>query len=61
MKTSITRDLCIGCGLCAEICPQIYAIADDMTAYILLDRIPAELETIAQEAGEACPVSAINF
>lgn len=29
MKIEIDRDGCISCGLCAEICPEVFHIAED--------------------------------
>ena len=28
MKVNIDREGCIGCGLCVEICPEVFRIAD---------------------------------
>ena len=29
MKAKIDRDGCIGCGMCTEICPEVFEMADD--------------------------------
>ena len=34
MKVWIDQDLCTGDGLCAEICPSIFEMADDGLAYV---------------------------
>jgi ferredoxin len=34
MKVWIDQDLCTGDGLCAEICPEIFEMADDGLAYV---------------------------
>ncbi len=34
MRVWIDQDLCTGDGLCAEICPEIFGMADDGLAYV---------------------------
>lgn len=34
MKVWIDQDLCTGDGLCAEICPDVFAMHDDGLAYV---------------------------
>jgi len=34
MKVWIDQDLCTGDGICAEICPDIFEMADDGLAYV---------------------------
>ena len=59
MKAIVDRDLCIGCGLCAEICPEVFEMRDDMIAAVIVDVVPAGSEAKAKEAATACPVEAI--
>ena len=59
MKATVNRDLCIGCGLCAELCPEVFEMGDDMIAQVLADEVPAEAEGKAREAESSCPVEAI--
>lgn len=61
MKAVVNEDLCIGCGLCAEICPEVFEMNDDMIAIVIVDEVPAELEESAKEAADSCPVEAITF
>ncbi|MDO4173383.1 MAG: ferredoxin [Eubacteriales bacterium] len=59
MNISIDRDGCIGCGQCAETCPDVFAIADDGLAEVM--RQPGEAEeALAQAAADGCPVSVIH-
>ena len=60
MKATIDRSGCIGCGLCPETCPEVFEMADDGLAEVIVDEIPTEVEGSAQEAAEACPVSVIS-
>ena len=59
MKATIDRPGCIGCGLCPSICPEVFQMADDGLAEVIVDDIPSGVEGTAQEAAESCPVSVI--
>jgi ferredoxin len=59
MKTKVDSDICIGCGLCVEICPEVYEMEDDL-AVAIVDVVPKELESACKEAEEQCPVTAIT-
>ena len=58
MKVRIDQDVCIGCGLCPELCPEAYEMEGDR-AVVILESIPPELEDSARQAVEQCPVDAI--
>lgn len=58
MKAMIDRDGCIGCGLCAEVCREVFRMADDGLAEVYAEISP-EQEAAVQEAAEGCPVSVI--
>ncbi len=60
MKASIDRDGCIGCGLCPDTCPEVFAMADDGKAEVIVDEVPNDALDSAQEAAEGCPVSVIT-
>lgn len=60
MKATIDRDGCIGCGLCADTCPEVFRMADDGYAEVYTDPVPAEVEDTAKEAEDSCPVSVIT-
>jgi ferredoxin len=56
MKIKVDREKCIGCGLCASICEQVFALDKDGKAFVKVQKnIPC-----VKEAIENCPVSAIS-
>ncbi|MGI6150339.1 MAG: ferredoxin [Christensenellales bacterium] len=60
MKVEIDRDGCIGCGLCAATCPDIFRMDDDGKAEVYHQPEDASEEECAVEAADACPVSVIS-
>lgn len=58
MKVKIDRSGCIGCGLCAEICPEVFRMADDGLAEVHAQP-DGDTEGSAKEAEENCPASVI--
>jgi ferredoxin len=59
MKASIDPDLCSGCELCTQTCPEAFEMQGDV-AVVKLDPIPEELEDDVREAADDCPVEAIS-
>ena len=59
MKVTIDRDGCIGCGLCAATCPEVFRIAGDGLSEVY--SLPSEKTADkVNEAAENCPVSVIK-
>jgi ferredoxin len=61
MQANVDRDLCIGCNLCVEICPEVFVMGDDMIAKVIVGEVPAALEEKANDAKASCPVDAISM
>ncbi|HEY8422654.1 MAG TPA: ferredoxin [Thermoclostridium sp.] len=61
MKAFVDKDVCIGCGLCADLCPEVFNIDDDGTASAIDTDIPEDAEDAAKEAAAQCPVEAIKI
>ena len=59
MKFIVDEELCVGCGACEDVCPEVFQVKDDGVAHVILETIPEELEQQAIEAEDACPVMAI--
>ncbi len=60
MKAKVDQELCTGCGLCPDICPQVFEMDGD-TAAVKADPVPPDAEDDAREAAESCPVEAISL
>lgn len=60
MKATLDRSGCIACGMCAEICPAVFRMADDGIAEAYVEDVPAAEEENATEAMNSCPVSVIT-
>jgi len=58
MKVHVDPDLCTGCGVCVDMCPDVFELQDDVSI-VLVETVPSEHEAVAREAAEACPVEAI--
>ncbi|MDO8914996.1 MAG: ferredoxin [Coriobacteriia bacterium] len=59
MKPVVDRDLCIGCGLCQETCPEIFRMGDDGLAHVITETPGHEQYDCVRESEEICPVTAI--
>lgn len=60
MKAKIA-DGCIGDGICADTCPEVFEIGDDGLAHVISEEVPAGAEDRAREAADACPVVVIEI
>ena len=59
MEASVNED-CILCGLCADMCPEIFRMGDEF-AEVIVKEIPKEDQDCCREAAEDCPTDAIEI
>lgn len=60
MKAFVDPDICIGCTLCAQTCPEVFKMDGDKAA-AYLEPVPEQLKDSCEKAAEECPVSAIKI
>lgn len=61
MRAIVDADLCIGCGICEGIVPEVFSLLNEPYAEVLLDPIPEEYQDATREAAEECPEEAISI
>ena len=61
MKARVDPDLCIGCGICPDVAPEVFEMGTDDKAHVKLDPIPAEQEAVCRDARDQCPQAAIEI
>ena len=61
MKGYVDKDICIGCELCHDICPQVFKMDDDGKAIADENEIQDSVIEFAKEAEQQCPVEAIKI
>ncbi len=60
MKAIVDQETCTGCGLCADTCPEVFAL-DDAVAKVIATPVPAAAVASCREAADTCPVEAIRI
>ena len=61
MKASVDQDGCISCGLCIDVCPEVFSYNDNDVSVAIEGDIPKDSLQRAEEAKDGCPVSVINL
>jgi len=51
---------CIGCGMCASSCPEVFKMTDAGVAQAMEGDVPDSAEESAKEAQGNCPAGAIE-
>ena len=61
MKARVDKDMCSGCAVCVDVCPDVFELDDNDQATVKLDPIPSEHEEACHDAADQCPSDAIEI
>lgn len=61
MKAYVDQDGCISCGVCIDVCPEVFSYNEDNISQAIEEDIPEEYLESAEEARDGCPVSVIDL
>jgi len=56
----VDPDLCTGCGICEDICPDVFEVQDDGLSHVI-DPNACDDADCCEEAIDECPEAAINM
>ena len=61
MRAIVDKDLCIGCGICEGIAPEVFSLQPGPNAVVINDPLD-EAKTVAPKESESeCPEGAIKI
>ena len=60
MRAIVDQKTCVGCGLCADACPTVFQMEENL-AKVIADEVAIADADDCREAAESCPVEAISI
>lgn len=60
MKAKVNKEICIGCGACQAMVPDVFELGDDGLATCKSESINDENKDEVMDASESCPTGAIE-
>ncbi len=61
MTLTINEEVCIGCGVCMQVCPDVFKLDEDEgKGTIIKAEISEEEIDCVKKAADSCPVGCIN-
>jgi len=59
MEVKVLADECTACGICEDVCPEVFEMGDDDVALVKVNPVPEEHQEGAREAADECASEAI--
>lgn len=59
MKVKVNEN-CIGCGMCIDMCPEVFGYNDEGLSSVKSEEVSDELSGAVADAQGTCPVDAIE-
>lgn len=60
MKVKVDESTCTGCGVCADVCSDVFEMGDDNLSKVKTPDVPAGCEDQVRDAAAQCPVTCIE-
>ena len=61
MTLTINEEVCIGCGVCMQLCPDVFKLDEDEgKGTVIRQEVPDEDTACVKKAVDSCPVGCIN-
>jgi len=61
MKTAVDKNACIGCGICVDICPEVFELDPQGVSETLVAEVSSYYLPETMNAANACPTNAIRI
>jgi len=59
MTFKVNQEMCIGCGVCAGVCPDVFELVGEKSQ-VKLNSVTEGFQPAALSAEDGCPVQAIS-
>jgi len=59
MEVKVLADECTACGICEDVCPEVFEMGDDDIAVVKVNPVPEEYQDSVREAADECASEAI--
>ncbi|OQX89994.1 MAG: ferredoxin [candidate division Zixibacteria bacterium 4484_93] len=60
MTVKVDKEVCIACGVCQELCPEVFGADEEGKAFVL-EGADCDAAGCCEEAAESCAVEAITI